>query len=442
MKFFYLFRKELKEMLSVQTIVSMIIMIVILVMLGQSMSNSISDSQENSKDLIISDLDKTEFTSAVLEQLKTQLEKENGEMKTVDIQSDDYVSELKRLDIKNVVIIPKGFTDQVEQNKAADVEFVQKMNSLATMSNLSIGSEYAKAFIEEAVKSTIYADKMAAGILSQDEIVQLEYPINLKESTVVADKSADISSSIVMSLCSAQGMFVPIIMFILIMYSSQMILNAISTEKIDKTLETLLSAPVSRLSVLSSKMLASGVVAALQAAAYMIGMNKMMSGLMSGAGDTSQYNDALEKLGLTLSTSQYIMIGVQMFVSILIALALSLILGALAKDAKSAQTLLLPITFMTMIPYLLSMVMDVKAATPVLRYLVYAIPFSHSFMASENAMFGNTTLYIGGLIYQIIILIICISIALKIFMSDRILTMSIGGGRRRKGRNKTIASDE
>ena len=442
MKFFYLFRKELKEMLSVQTIVSMIIMIVILVMLGQSMSNSISDSQENSKDLIISDLDKTEFTSAVLEQLKTQLEKENGEMKTVGIQSDDYVSELKRLDIKNVVIIPKGFTDQVEQNKAADVEFVQKMNSLATMSNLSIGSEYAKAFIEEAVKSTIYADKMAAGILSQDEIVQLEYPINLKESTVVADKSADISSSIVMSLCSAQGMFVPIIMFILIMYSSQMILNAISTEKIDKTLETLLSAPVSRLSVLSSKMLASGVVAALQAAAYMIGMNKMMSGLMSGAGDTSQYNDTLEKLGLTLSTSQYIMIGVQMFVSILIALALSLILGALAKDAKSAQTLLLPITFMTMIPYLLSMVMDVKAATPALRYLVYAIPFSHSFMASENAMFGNTTLYIGGLIYQIIILIICISVALKIFMSDRILTMSIGGGRRRKGRNKTIASDE
>ena len=377
-----------------------------------------------------------------MDQLKTQLEKENGEMKTVDIQSDDYVSELKRLDIKNVVIIPKGFTDQVEQNKAADVEFVQKMNSLATMSNISIGSEYAKAFIEEAVKSTIYADKMSAGILSQDEIIQLEYPINLKESTVVADKSADISSSIVMSLCSAQGIFVPIIMFMLIMYSSQMILNAISTEKIDKTLETLLSAPVSRLSVLSSKMLASGVVAALQAAAYMIGMNKMMSGLMSDTGDTSQYNAALEKLGLTLSTSQYIMIGVQMFVSILIALALSLILGALAKDAKSAQTLLLPITFMTMIPYILSMVMDIKTATPVLKYLVYAIPFSHSFMASENAMFGNTTLYIGGLIYQIIILIICISAALKIFMSDRIFTMSIGGVHMIKKRNNTIASDE
>ena len=163
---------------------------------------------------------------------------------------------------------------------------------------------------------------------------------------------------------------------------------------------------------------------------------------MSDTGDTSQYNAALEKLGLTLSTSQYIMIGVQMFVSILIALALSLILGALAKDAKSAQTLLLPITFMTMIPYILSMVMDIKTATPVLKYLVYAIPFSHSFMASENAMFGNTTLYIGGLIYQIIILIICISAALKIFMSDRIFTMSIGGVHMRKKRNNTIASDE
>ncbi|MGN0594536.1 MAG: ABC transporter permease, partial [Hominimerdicola sp.] len=111
---------------------------------------------------------------------------------------------------------------------------------------------------------------------------------------------------------------------------------------------------------------------------------------------------------------------------------LSLILGALAKDAKSAQTLLLPITFMTMIPYMISMFMDIKTASPILRYIVYAIPFSHSFMASENAMFGNTSLYIGGLIYQIIFLVICIVIALKIFMSDRILTMSIGGTSRKR----------
>ena len=432
MKFFHLFRKEVKEMLNTQTILSMIVMVMVLIFMGDAMSNAMSDSTEESKDLVIADLDQTNFTEAVLEQLEIQLQEEGGEMKVVDIQSDDYVKELERLGEKTVVIIPEGFTAQVENNETADLEFVQRMDSLAAMSNLSIGSEVAGALIEASVKSTIYAEKMTEGILNTEEIAQLENPITINESTVVADKSASISSSIVMSLCSTQGMFVPIIMFVLIMYSSQMILNAISTEKIDKTLETLLSAPVSRLSVLFSKMLAAGVVAALQAIAYMFGMNKMMSAMTSGVGDAEQYSGALETLGLTMSTSQYIMVGIQMFISILIALALSLILGALAKDAKSAQTLLLPITFMTMIPYMISMFMDIKTASPILKYLVYAIPFSHSFMASENAMFGNTSLYIGGMIYQILFLVSCIVIDLKIFMSDRILTMSLGGTSRKR----------
>ncbi|MGN0594202.1 MAG: ABC transporter permease, partial [Hominimerdicola sp.] len=306
MKFVHLFRKEVKEMLNTQTILSMIVMVMVLIFMGDAMSNAMSDSTEESKDLVIADLDQTNFTEAVLEQLEIQLQEEGGEMKVVDIQSDDYVKELKRLGEKTVVIIPEGFTAQVENNETADLEFVQRMDSLATMSNLSIGSEVAGALIEASVKSTIYAEKMTEGVLNTEEITQLENPITINESTVVADKSASISSSIVMSLCSTQGMFVPIIMFVLIMYSSQMILNAISTEKIDKTLETLLSAPVSRLSVLFSKMLAAGVVAALQAIAYMFGMNKMMSAMTSGVGDTEQYSGALETLGLTMSTSQYI----------------------------------------------------------------------------------------------------------------------------------------
>ena len=219
-------------------------------------------------------------------------------------------------------------------------------------------------------------------------------------------------------------------MFVLIMFSAQMILSAISTEKIDKTLETLLSAPVSRLSVLASKMLAAGVVAALQAVVYMFGMSKMTGGLTEGMGDTSAYESAMENLGLTMSIGQYALVGIQMFVSILISLSLSMVLGALAKDAKSAQTMLLPITFSAMIPYLLAMVVDIRTLSPVIKYIVYAIPFTHTFMASENVMFGNYSLYAGGLIYQIVLLVVCMTVALKIFMSDKIFTMSIGGKQR------------
>lgn len=428
MKFYSLFRKELKEMLSLQTIITMIVTVVVLVMAGQAMSGAISDSAEKASDLTICDLDKTEFTENVLNSLKATAKAGDGKITVVDIKSDDYAAELKRLDQDSVVIIPKGFTEQVKQHKKADVRYVQRMTSLATMSNINTGS--ALAVIQQAVKSTIYQDKLSSGAMTEDEMNQLEDPVLLSETTVVGDKADKVSSSVVMSLCSAQSMVVPIIMFVLIMFSAQMILSAISTEKIDKTLETLLSAPVSRLSVLASKMLAAGVVAALQAVVYMFGMSKMTGGLTEGMGDTSAYESAMENLGLTMSVGQYALVGIQMFVSILISLSLSMVLGALAKDAKSAQTMLLPITFSAMIPYILAMVVDIRTLSPVIKYIVYAIPFTHTFMASENVMFGNYSLYAGGLIYQIVLLVVCMTVALKIFMSDKIFTMSIGGKQR------------
>ena len=432
MKFFNLFRKELKEMLSIQTILSMVVTVIVLSLAGQAMSKAMSDSSEESQDITICDQDNTDFTKAFLSVLETQTKDNNGSVTYVDIGSEDYVKELKNLDIKNVVIIPKGFSQQVENHETAKLKFVQRMTSLATMSNISTGSDNALAIIQASVKSTIYGQKITDGTMTQAEMLQLESPVELEETTVVGDKSDNISSSIVLSMCSLQNMIVPIIMFILIMFSSQMILNAISTEKLDKTLETLLSAPVSRLSVISAKMLSAGVVAALQAVLYMFGMKNMMSGMTDSMGDTSAYTGSLEKLGLTMNAGQYALVGVQMFLSILIALSLSLILGALAKDAKSAQTLVLPITFSAMIPYMLAMFVDLKTLTPVVKYIVYAIPFTHTFMASENTMFNNTGLYLGGVIYQLIFLTICMTLALKLFMSDRIFTMSLGGGSRKK----------
>ena len=122
-----------------------------------------------------------------------------------------------------------------------------------------------------------------------------------------------------------------------------------------------------------------------------------------------------------------------MFISILIALSISLVLGVLAKDAKSGQALLLPIQLLSMVPYMLSMFMDIKTLSPVVKYIIYAIPFTHTFMANENIMFGNTTLYWGGLAYQLALLAICMTFAIRVFTSDKIFTMTLGGGKKSSG---------
>jgi len=426
MKFSILLRKELKEMLSVTTIATMFLMVFILIFAGKAMSKAVDDVKKDATTITICDQDKTDFTKMMLDVMDKM---EEMEVNRVEVNSDDYTKELKDSDYKNVVIIPKGFTEQVEKHEIAKVIFAQRMSSIATFSNISTGSKIALEMLQKGIKSTIYAKSS----LNEATIKQLEDPIKLEEFTVVSDKQDQVASSTVSSIMQSQAMLIPIIMFLLIMYSSQMIMGAISTEKLDKTLETLLSSPVSRLSVISAKMLSAAIVAALQAAVYMFGMNKMMEGITGGMTDDKNTEEILKNLGLTMSVGDYILVGAQMFMTILIVLSISIILGALAKDAKSAQTLQLPIMLLAMVPYFVTMFIDVKTASPVIKYVTMAIPFTHSFIANQNVMFGDYTTYFIGLAYQFVLLCVCMFLALKIFMSDRIFTLTLGGGKKRSG---------
>jgi len=426
MKFSILLRKELKEMLSVTTIATMFLMVFILIFAGKAMSKAVDDVKKDATTITICDKDNTDFTKMMLDVMDKM---EEMEVKRVEVNSDDYTKELKDSDYKNVVIIPKGFTEQVEKHEIAKVIFAQRMSSIATFSNISTGSKIALEMLQKGIKSTIYAKSS----LNEATIKQLEDPIKLEEFTVVSDKQDQVASSTVSSIMQSQAMLIPIIMFLLIMYSSQMIMGAISTEKLDKTLETLLSSPVSRLSVISAKMLSAAIVAALQAAVYMFGMNKMMEGITGGMTDDKNTEEILKNLGLTMSVGDYILVGAQMFMTILIVLSISIILGALAKDAKSAQTLQLPIMLLAMVPYFVTMFIDVKTASPVIKYVTMAIPFTHSFIANQNVMFGDYTTYFIGLAYQFVLLCVCMFLALKLFMSDRIFTLTLGGGKKRSG---------
>lgn len=435
MKFSILLRKELKEMLSVTTIATMFLMVFVLIFAGKAMSKAVDEVKKDANSINICDQDNTPFTKNMLDVMSKM---EDINVNKVDIQSDDFTKELKDSDYKNVVIIPKGFTEQVEKREVATVKFAQKMTSIATFSNISTGSQIALQMLQKGIKTTIYSKEN----LDENTIKQLDDPIKLEEYTVISDKQDQVASSTVSSIMQSQSMLIPIIMFLLIMYSSQMIMGAISTEKLDKTLETLLSSPVSRLSVISAKMLSAAIVAALQAAVYMIGMNKMMEGITGGMANDKNYEEILKNLGLTMSVGDYILVGAQMFMTILIVLSISIILGALAKDAKSAQTLQLPIMLLAMVPYFVTMFIDVKSASPVIKYVTMAIPFTHSFIANQNVMFGDYTTYFIGLGYQFVLLCICMFLALRIFMSDMIFTLTLGGGKKKGGLFKKQKSYE
>jgi ABC-2 type transport system permease protein len=87
------------------------------------------------------------------------------------------------------------------------------------------------------------------------------------------------------------------------------------------------------------------------------------------------------------------------------------------------------------------MMADINTLPIAIRMAVYAIPFTHTFSAMNNLMFGNTAIFFGGLAYQFVIFVICMFFALRLFKSDKILTVSLNFGQKSKFKKHSGADE-
>ncbi|MBP1561842.1 MAG: ABC transporter permease [Oscillospiraceae bacterium] len=439
MRFGNLLKKELRELITKQAIISMVFTMVLLIVMGQIMGSAMEESFDTST-ITLCNQDDSEFTKELL--AKVEASKET-DINYVSLESDDYAAELERLGIKNVVIIPQGYGESIiDKKEPAQIKFVSKMQNggmAASMSTMSASD------VIETIESVCTDEVLLKNYgLSDKDITLIREPMQLVEYTTLNGKTSRISASALSAVTMMQSMIAPFAIFFLLMMASQMIMTAISTEKIDKTLETLLSAPVSRLSVLSAKMVAAVISALMNAAFMIVGFAFYMLGMMGGAVDdisaavntpanvdmsavadaAADLPRAMAELGLSLTPVSYVLFGLQLFFTLAIGLSISLILGAMATDVKSVQTLTMPIMIAVLIPFFISMFMDVNSMSTVFKLIVYAIPFTHTYTALTNLMNGDMLTYWIGLVYQIAFFAVCMFLAVKMFTTDKLFTMS------------------
>lgn len=457
MKFGNLLKKELRELITKQAIISMVFTMVLLIVMGQIMGGAMEEGFDTST-ITLCNQDDSDFTAEVLKKIDAS---QSTKINYVDFESDDYAAELERLDIKNAVIIPQGYGESITVKKEpALIKFVSKMStaglasSMSTISGSDVISEIQTVCMDE-VMSKNYG-------LTEEDIALIREPMTTVEYTVNDGKTAQVSASALGAISMMQSMIAPFAIFFLLLMAAQMIMTAISTEKIDKTLETLLSAPVSRMTVLSAKMVAAVISALLNAlfmivgfAFYMIGMMGSAVGEMSSAANEMSSVDmaamtegitgvgqAMVELGISLTPMSYVLFALQLFFTLAIGLAISLILGAMATDVKSVQTLIMPIMIAVMIPFFITMFMDVNEMSAVFKIIVYAIPFTHTYTALTNLMNGNMLLFWGGLVYQIVFFAVCMFLAVRMFTTDRLFTMSFSADQTMKKRGKKTVQGE
>lgn len=237
--------------------------------------------------------------------------------------------------------------------------------------------------------------------------------------TLVNGKVYDsITPSEIYNAQMSQSMMVPIVVMIVISMVGSVIITSMGSEKENKTLETLLTMPVRRTTIVSGKLLAAAIMGLIYGIFYLIGMMFYTNGITSGVSSSVNLDDY--GLGMTM-VNWCILFGI-LFLSIFSALGICMILGAFTKNYKMAQTMVMPITVMAIIPMLVLMFSDWNSLPPALQAIMFAIPFSHPMMAMHNLVLENTALILGGVAYLAILDIVLVCITVRLYNSDVLIT--------------------
>jgi ABC-2 type transport system permease protein len=398
-------KKEFKELFTLSTLIPLVVIAMVFAFVGQSIGN-IGETMEEKPVIGIVDRDDGDFSDIAMAVLI-----EKGEVIYDGSDAEEGLEEVREGNGVALLVIPEDFSQSIDANQPGEIEIYWIMKGAGMMDSISSGVvEGLIRAVDQGISSELIQQDS-----SFDPVLVLA-PTTRVETTFFKGKEIEgLSSSQLGNVLSSQSIVIPIVIMMLIIMSGSSVISSMGMEKENKTLETLLTMPVRRSHVVIGKMVGSALVGMIMAAIYMIGFSRYMSSFQ-----ISDIN--LADFGLALSMQDYLLVGVSLFTALLAGLSLCIVLGTFAKDYRSAQTLIFPITALAMISVFITMFKDFDTIPAVLRILVFAIPFSHPMMAMRALVMDNYSLVIGGIAYTAVFTVIMVAVAVRIFNSDRLLT--------------------
>lgn len=331
------------------------------------------------------------------------------------------IDKMKALGLTSALVIDHDFTENIKNNEQGKLRTYYIAESTGMMGGLD--SEIL----------TIFTNMINAELserLIGDDYSFLSNPVTIgPEGTNTYINGKLVSGITPMDINSAlmtQTIMIPIVIMIVIMVVGSIVISSMGNEKENKTLETLLTLPVKRTTIVSGKIFASAIMGLIYGGVYMAGMYVYVGSMTEGIGGVN-----LSEIGLVLGPIEWVITMLMMFITIMCALGICMILGAFVKSYKGAQTMTLPISVLAMIPMFVFIISDWSSLGTVTQAVMFAIPFSHPMMVMQNLLFGEFFLVISGLIYNTAFAMITILITVRLYNSDILL---IGLGSTKLGR--------
>jgi len=421
-------RKEVKELLTPGSIASVLIMVVLFACLGNIIGGEVEKSTALPVIGVANYEDETIDTTSgewnAYEALKNIYRKsvppEDIDKYVIPMNKDTVYEDLTKSGANFALVLNDDFKESIESEKRGLIDIIYVYQP-SGMINGTVSSTVGPMIV-----SSLNSDLSSMIIGSETEKEHVKFlttPIDGSTAItyIKGEPHKDVTPSDISSQLTSQTMFIPIIIMIIIMMVGSIVISSMGSEKENKTLETLLTLPIKRTTIVTGKIIAAATVGLIFGLAYMLGMSFYLTSITSMSSAAGHSVD-LNELGLGLGLVDYALIAISMFLAIACALGICMILGAFAKNYKSAQTMTMPLSILAIIPMFITMFAGWYGANILIKSVLFIIPFSHPMMATEALMNGDLTLVLAGIIYMAVFALGSILITVRLYKSDILIT--------------------
>ncbi|MBC7117040.1 MAG: ABC transporter permease [Pseudothermotoga sp.] len=401
--FWNLLKKELREVLTISSLISIVAMAFIYAMIGKSVG---SVTEEVSKKPIVAvvNLDSGELARAIedaVDSYATVIYK--------GVNVDEAMEKLRKNNGSALLIVQEDFTEKLTLNQQAKVKVISVLKGLGIMD--TVPAEAFNNFLNALERQTVLTLLTKYGVENPSFVLD---PIDREEATIYLDKILEgTSPSQLLNYVSNRWLIVSIVIMMLIIMSGSTVISSLGLEKENKTLETLLTMPVARSHIILAKILAATIAGLVMAVIYMVGFSFYMRSfevpLSSG-------------IDFSMNVVDYVLVALSMFSALLCGISIAMLLGLISKDFRSAQTLTFPLVALAVFSMLLTMFKDLSTMPIALKIIVFAIPFTHAMTSMRNVLFDNYSLLICGSLYNLVLAAVLLTVNVKIFNSDSLIT--------------------
>jgi ABC-2 type transport system permease protein len=324
------------------------------------------------------------------------------------------------------VYVPSGYNENITLGLQGNVKIY------ANLKNLNMAETQSTDLVSNLVNiySYYFSITKIRNLITQSEAVGTptgyRNPITIEYASILKGSVLEIPPSAIFSLVMSQSIMLPIMVMMMVMFAIQMASTSIALEKEQKTLETLMTLPVSRMTILGGKLSGSIVIAIAGSISYLIGFGYYMNSAFSFVPDAMSMNISDVNLGIT--PFGFLLVGIVIFVTLVSALAMAISVAVFADNVRSAQSFTGVLITPIIIPALVLMFSDIEMLPPTFQYLLLIIPYTHSIIATKAAFLGNYFVVLRSIFFISIWTIAVLYIAAKIFSTERIITARFSFG--------------